>query len=211
MTTPPPQSPNPYTQNPNPYPQGPNPYAQDQQPYGQPQTPAPYPPQAQAQAPYPPQAQAPYPPQAQAPYPPQDGYPQQPGQSGFPPQGAAPYAPVPPQPKRKFSFKMIRLAVVIVIAAGAALFSYISGQHDPDTAKVGDCMHRGSTSDTDPKLEVVKCSDSKAQFIVLAKVSGSYSRTEADTKCAAAAKDFQYQYTQTGKTDFLLCLKDYSK
>ena len=197
MTTPPPQSPNPYTQ-------GPNPYAQDQQPYGQPQTPAPYPPQAQAQTPYPPQAQAPYPPQG--------GYPQQPGQPGFPPEGAAPYAPVPPQPKRKFSFKMIRLAVVIVIAAGAALFSYISGQHDPDTAKVGDCMHRGSTSDTDPKLEVVKCSDSKAQFIVLAKVSGSYSRTEADTKCAAAAKDFQYQYTQTGKgSDFLLCLKDYKK
>jgi len=197
VTTPPPQSPNPYTQ-------GPNPYAQDQQPYGQPQTPAPYPPQAQAQTPYPPQAQAPYPPQG--------GYPQQPGQPGFPPEGAAPYAPVPPQPKRKFSFKMIRLAVVIVIAAGAALFSYISGQHDPDTAKVGDCMHRGSTSDTDPKLEVVKCSDSKAQFIVLAKVSGSYSRTEADTKCAAAAKDFQYQYTQTGKgSDFLLCLKDYKK
>lgn len=197
MTTPPPQSPNPYAQ-------GPNPYAQDQQPYGQPQTAAPHPAQAQAQAPYPPQAQAPYPPQG--------GYPQQPGQPGFPPQGAAPYAPVPPQPKRKFSFKMIRLAVVIVIAAGAAIFSYISGQHDPDTAKVGDCMHRGSTSDTDPKLEVVKCGDSKAQFIVLAKVSGNYSRTEADTKCAAAAKDFQYQYTQTGKgSDFLLCLKDYKK
>ncbi|WP_406124475.1 hypothetical protein [Streptomyces sp. NBC_00989] len=189
MTTPPPQSPNPYAQ-------GPNPYAQDQQPYGQPQTPAPYPPQGQPQAPYPPQG----------------GYPQQPGQPGFPPQGAAPYAPVPPQPKRKFSFKMIRLAVVIVIAAGAAIFSYISSQNDADTAKVGDCMHRGSTSDTDPKLEVVKCSDSKAEFIVLAKVSGNYSRTEADTKCAAAAKDFQYQYTQTGKgSDFLLCLKDYSK
>jgi hypothetical protein len=195
-----------------PPPQSPNPYAQGQQPYGQPQTPAPYPPQAQTPAPYPPQAQAPYPPQGQAPYPPQGGYPQQPGQPGFPPQGEVPYAPVPPQPKRKFSPKMIRLGVIVLIAVGAAIFSFISSQNDADTAKVGDCMHRGSTSDTDPKLEVVKCSDSKAQFIVLAKVSGSYSRTEADTKCAAAAKDFQYQYTQSGKgSDFLLCLKDYSK
>lgn len=191
MTTPPPQSP--------------NPYAQGQQPYGQPQTPAPYPPQAQAQ-------QAPYPPQPQAPYPPQGGYPQQPGQPGFPPQGAAPYPPVPPQPKRKFSFKMIRLVVIIVIAAGAAIFSYISSQDDANTAKVGDCMHRGSTSDTNPNLEVVKCSDSKAQYVVLAKISGTYSETEADAKCSAAAKDFQYSYTESGDgSNFLLCLKDYSK
>lgn len=184
MTTPPPQSP--------------NPYAQGQQPYGQPQ----------AQAPYPPQGGYPQ----QGGYPPQGGYPQQPGQPGFPPQGGAPYAPIPPQPRRRFSFKMIRLAVVIVIAVGAAIFSWISGQHDPDTAKIGDCMHRGSTSDTSPDLKVVKCSDSKAQYVVLAKISGDYSRTEADAKCSAAAKDFQYSYTQTGKgSDFLLCLKDYSK
>ncbi|WUV65637.1 hypothetical protein OG223_26865 [Streptomyces sp. NBC_01478] len=195
MTTPPPQSQNPYAQDPNPYSQG-------QQPFGQPQTPAPYPPQAQSQ-------QAPYPPQPQAPYPPQGGYPQQPGQPGFPPQGGA---PVPPQPKRKFSFKMIRLVVIIVIAAGAAIFSYISSQDDADTAKVGDCMHRGSTSDTNPDLEVVKCSDSKAEYVVLAKISGTYSETAADAKCTAAAKDFQYSYTESGDgSNFLLCLKDYSK
>ncbi|MEV6541149.1 hypothetical protein [Streptomyces sp. NPDC051665] len=204
MTTPPPQSPNPYAQDPNPY-------TQDQQPYGQPQTPAPYPQQAQTPAPYPAQAQAPYPPQAQAPYPPQGGYPQQPGQPGFPPQGG-PYAPVPPQPKRKFSFKAIRLAVVIVIAAGAAIFGYISSQHAAASAKVGDCMHRGSTSDTNPDLKVVKCSDSKAQYTVLAKISGKYSESEADAKCSAAAKDFQYSYTESGDgNNFLLCLKDYSK
>jgi hypothetical protein len=107
---------------------------------------------------------------------------------------------------------MIRLAVVVVIAAGAAIFRYISSQDDADTAKVGDCMHRGSTSDTNPDLEVVKCSDSKAQYTVLAKISGNYSETEADAKCTAAAKDFQYSYTQSGDgSDFLLCLKDYSK
>ncbi|MET7574694.1 hypothetical protein ABZT04_40390 [Streptomyces sp. NPDC005492] len=188
MTTPPPQSQ--------------NPYAQGQQPYGQPQ----------AQAPYPPQAQAPYPPQPQAPYPPQGGYPQQPGQPGFPPQGGVPFAPVPQQPRRRFSFKMIRLAVIIVIAVGGIAYGVISSQDDADTAKVGDCMHRGSTSDTNPDLEVVKCSDSKAQYTVLAKISGNYAEAEANTKCTAAAKDFQYTYTESGDgSDFLLCLKDYSK
>ncbi|MFJ9894056.1 hypothetical protein ACIQPR_12080 [Streptomyces sp. NPDC091280] len=172
MTTPPPQSP--------------NPYAQDQPPHGQPQ--------------------------AQAPYPPQGGYPQQPGQPGFPPQGAAPYAPVPPQPKRRFSPKLIRLAIIIVIGIGAAIYGVISSQNDADTAKVGDCMHRGSSSDTNPDLEVVKCSDSKAQYTVLAKISGKYSETEANDKCSAAAKDFQYSYTESGDgSDFLLCLKDYKK
>ncbi|MFJ9244328.1 hypothetical protein [Streptomyces sp. NPDC101776] len=197
MTTPPPQSQNPYAQDPNPY-------AQGQQPYGG---------QPQAQAPYPPQAQqAPHPQQPQAPYPPQGGYPQQSGQPGFPPQGGAPFAPVPPQPRRRFSFKMIRIAVLIVIAAGVAIFGYISSQDDADTAKVGDCMHRGSTSDTNPDLEVVKCSDTKAQYVVLAKISGTYSETAADAKCTAAAKDFQYSYTESGDgSNFLLCLKDYSK
>ena len=115
-------------------------------------------------------------------------------------------------PSRRFSPKLIKLLVIIVIAIGAAIYSYISSQDDADTAKVGDCMHRGSTNDTNPDLEVVKCSDSKAQYVVLAKISGNYSRTEADTKCTAAAKDFQYSYTQSGDgSDFLLCLKDYSK
>ena len=192
------------TQVTTPPPQSPNPYAQGQQPYGQPQTPTPYPPHAQTPTPYPPQAQAPYPPQG--------GYPQQPGQPGFPPQGAGPYTPIAPQPRRRFRFKLIQLVVIIVIAIGVAVFSYISGRDNADTAKVGDCMHRGSTSDTNPDLEVVKCSDAKAQYTVLAKINGKYSETEANAKCTAAAKDFKYSYTESGDgSDFLLCLKDYSK
>ena len=183
-------------------PQGQNPFAQGQQPYGQPQ----------AQAPYPPQGSAPYPPQGQAPYPPQGGYPQQPGQPGFPQQATAPYAPIPPQPSRKLSFKAIRIIAVIVIAIVAAVVSFITSQNDADTAKVGDCMHRGSTNDSNPDLEVVKCDSSQAQYIVLAKINGNYSETEAQTKCLAAAKDFQYSYTESGDgSDFLLCLKDYKK
>ncbi|MFJ3306061.1 hypothetical protein ACIPSA_23615 [Streptomyces sp. NPDC086549] len=152
------------------------------------------------------------PPQGQAPYPPQDGVPQQ-GQAPYPPQPGAPYAAVPPQPKRKMSFRMIRFIIVILIAIGGAIYGFISSQDDANTAKVGDCMHRGSTNDTDPDLEVVDCKSTKAQYVVLAKVKGEY-KTEAtaSAKCEAAAKDFQYTYTETGDgSDFLLCLKDYKK
>ena len=175
-------------------PQGQNPFAQGQQPYGQPQ------------------GQTPYPPQGSAPYPPQGGYPQQPVQPGFPPQGTAPYAPIPPQPSRKLSPKAIKNIVIIAVVACLAIGGYIASRNDADTAKVGDCMHRGSTNDNNPDLEVVKCDSSQAQYIVLAKVTGNYTETEAQTKCLAAAKDFQYSYTESSDSnDFLLCLKDYKK
>lgn len=154
----------------------------------------------------------PPPPQGQTPYPPQPGYPQQ-GQAPYPPQPGAPYAPVPPQqPKRKISFKTIKLVVVVVIAIGAAITGYISSRDDADTAKVGDCMHRGSTSATDPELEVVDCKSSKAQYVVLAKVEGTYSGTSAQITCDTKAKDTKYVYTETKSgSDFLLCLNDYKK
>ncbi|GAA3795194.1 hypothetical protein GCM10022403_031390 [Streptomyces coacervatus] len=190
MTTPPPQGQNPFA------PQGQPPYG-GQQPYGQPQG------QGQGQAPYPPMVG----------YPEQGPYPQQPGQPGFPPQGTAPYAPFPPQPNRKLSPKAIRIIVVIVIAIIGAFASYITSRDDADTAKVGDCMHRGSTDDSNPDLEVVDCSSSKAQYVVLAKVKGSYTtEIAASAKCEVAAKDFKYTYTESSdSSDFLLCLKDYTK
>ncbi|MFI6373973.1 hypothetical protein [Streptomyces sp. NPDC050546] len=148
--------------------------------------------------------------QPQAPYPPQGGYPQQPGQPGFPPQGG-PYAPVPPQPSgRKLSFKTIKNIVIVIAVAGIAIGGWITSRDDANTAAVGDCMHRGSTSDNNPDLEVVKCSDAKAQYVVLAKIEGSFlTDTLASSKCEAEAKDFQYSYTESGDgKDFLLCLKD---
>ncbi|MDN0199332.1 hypothetical protein [Streptomyces sp. S.PNR 29] len=177
-----------------PPPQGQNPFAQGQQPYGQ----APGAPGAPGQAPYPPQ----------------DGFPQQPGQPGFPQQGAAPYAPVPPQPTgRKLSFKTIKNIVIAVAVVGIAIGGFIASRDDANTAAVGDCMHRGSTNDNDPDLEVVDCKDTKAQYVVLAKIEGSYlTETMASSKCEAEAKDFQYTYTESGDSkDFLLCLKDYKK
>ncbi|MFI8832903.1 hypothetical protein ACIGPN_17975 [Streptomyces afghaniensis] len=149
--------------------------------------------------------------QPQAPYPPQGGYPQQPGQPGFPSQGAGPYAPVPPQPTgRKLSFKTIKNIAIVIAVAGIAIGGYITSRDDAKTAAVGDCMHRGSTNDDNPDLEVVECSDAKAQYVVLAKIEGAYlTQTLASSKCESEAKDFQYTYTESGDgKDFLLCLKD---
>ncbi|SOE72100.1 hypothetical protein SAMN05446589_4303 [Streptomyces sp. OV198] len=159
-----------------PPPQGQNPFAQGQQPYGQP-------------------------PQGQAPYgaPPQ-GYPQQPAQPGFPQQGPIPYAPVAPQrPKR--GVKWYLRIVVVVCALIAAVVGYISSRHDPDTAKVGDCMSISNPdSSTDPGLKVVDCTSPKAKYKVAEKKSDNSGCDR--TKYA--------EYTETGKDDFTLCLSEYS-
>ncbi|MCT9110629.1 hypothetical protein ACFWD7_26445 [Streptomyces mirabilis] len=159
-----------------PPPQGQNPFAQGQQPYGQP-------------------------PQGQAPYgaPPQ-GYPQQPAQPGFPQQGPIPYAPVAPQrPKR--GVKWYLRIVVVVCALIAAVAGYISSRHDPDTAKVGDCMSISNPdSSTDPGLKVVDCTSPKAKYKVAEKKSDNSGCDR--TKYA--------EYTETGKDDFTLCLSEYS-
>ncbi|WP_369196873.1 LppU/SCO3897 family protein [Streptomyces djakartensis] len=149
--------------------------------------------------------------QPQAPYPPQGGVPQQPGQPGFPPPGGA---PLPPQPTgRKLSFKTIKNIVIVLIVAGVAIGGYIASRDDANTAAVGDCMHRGSTNNDDPDLEVVDCKDSAAQYEVLAKIEGKFlTDSLASSKCESEAKDFQYVYTQSGDgKDFLLCLKDHKK
>ncbi|MDX3309056.1 LppU/SCO3897 family protein [Streptomyces sp. NPDC054884] len=162
-------------------------------------------PPPQGQNPFAQQGQQPYgQPEGQAPYPPQGGYPQP---------GAAPFVAVPPEPpRRKVSFKLIKNIVIVVAVLGAAIGAYISNQDDAQTAAVGDCMHRGNSSDNDPDLEVVKCDSTEAQYIVLAKVKGTYTQLTAESKCKAEAKDFEYSYTETGDgSNFLLCLKDYKK
>lgn len=155
----------------------------------------------------PPQGQNPFAQQGQQPY----GPPQ--GQAPYPPQPTAPYGAVPPAPpSRKVSFKMIKNVVIVLAVVGAGIAAFISSQDDANTAAVGDCMHRGSTDNNNPDLEVVECSSTKAQYVVLAKVKGDFSAISAETKCSEKAKDFQYSYTETGDgSNFLLCLKDYSK
>ncbi|MBC2902906.1 LppU/SCO3897 family protein [Streptomyces cupreus] len=160
----------------------------------------------------PPQGQNPFA-QGQNPYAQPEGQAPYPQQPGFPQQGAAPYAPVPPeQPRRKLSFKTIKNIVIGVAVVSVIVGGYIASQDDAAAAAVGDCMHRGSTDDNNPDLEVVECSSSDAQYEVLAKIEGSFSGLTAETQCEAKAKDFQYVYTESGDgSDFLLCLKDYKK
>ncbi|MEU9214104.1 hypothetical protein AB0D27_40995 [Streptomyces sp. NPDC048415] len=163
-----------------PPPQGQNPFAQGQQPYGQP-----------------PQGQAPYGQQPPQGYPQQPGHPQQPG---FPQQATAPYAPVPPQRPKRGIKQYLRIGIVVVglIAAGVG---YLASRHDPDTAKVGDCM---SISDPNnaahPGLKVVDCSNSTAKYKVAQK----------KTDNSGCDRTKYAEYTQTGSTDFTLCLTPYS-
>ncbi|MGC4980052.1 MULTISPECIES: LppU/SCO3897 family protein [unclassified Streptomyces] len=144
----------------------------------------------------PPQGQNPFaqgqPPQGENPFaqgqPPQ-GYPQQPG-AGF--------APVPPQrPKR--SIKQYLRGGIVVVAVIAAGVGYLASRHDPDTAKVGDCMSISNPdSSTDPGLKVVGCGDAKAKFKVAQK------KTD-DSGCDRTK---YAEYTETGKNDFTLCLEE---
>ncbi|WP_151477328.1 LppU/SCO3897 family protein, partial [Streptomyces albicerus] len=145
------------------------------------------------------------PPQGQNPFaqgqPPQGNpYGQQPPQ-GHPQQPAAPYTPVPPQqPKRGFK-KYLRVGIVVIalIVAGAG---YLASRDDAQAAKVGDCMSIGNPdSATDPELEVVDCSNSKAAYKVEDKKSD-------DSGCDRTK---YAEYTETGGgSDFTLCLSEYS-
>ncbi|WAZ22843.1 hypothetical protein STRCI_004142 [Streptomyces cinnabarinus] len=149
----------------------------------------------------PPQGQNPFA-QGQNPYAQPQG--QAPQQPGFPQQGAAPYAPVPPeQPRRKLSFKTIKNIVIGVAVVSVIVGGYIASRDDANTAKVGDCMSISDPdSTTDPGLEVVDCSDSKAKYKVAEKKDGTIEGCDR-TKYS--------EYTETGGSDeFTLCLADYT-
>lgn len=155
-----------------PPPQGQNPYAQGQPPQGQPGQP--------------PQGQNPYGQQ------PPQGYPQQP---------AAPYAPVPPQQPKRGIKKYLRFAipVVVLLVAGGG---WLASRDDAESAKVGDCMSIGNPeSATEPDLEVVDCSNSKAAYKV----------EQKKTDDSGCDRNKYAEYTQTGGgSDFTLCLSEYS-
>jgi len=113
-----------------------------------------------------------------------------------------PGAPVPPAPSRRPKFKTIKNVVIVVAALVAVIGGWIASRDDADTAKVGDCMSIGNpSSSTDPDLEVVDCSSSKAKYKVEQKKdnSGGCDRTK------------YAEYTESGKgTNLTLCLSPYS-
>lgn len=157
----------------------------------------------------PPQGQNPFAqgaPQGQNPYAAQG---QPAGQTPYPQQNG-PYAPVPPQqPSSKWTFKKIKNIVIPIAVVALIVGGWIASRDDAQAAAVGDCMHQGSTSSTDPDLEVVKCSSADAQYKVTGRVKGTFSGLTAQNKCSEETKDFEMVYTQSGDgEDFVLCLKE---
>ncbi|GAU66746.1 translation initiation factor IF-2 [Streptomyces sp. NBRC 110611] len=198
MTTPP-QGQNPYGQ--APYPQ--QPYGQ--QPYGQ----SPYPPAPAPQPPYgqPPQGGYPYPQQPQAPYgppQPQPGYPVPPQQPHM--QGGAPVPP--PQPAKRRSVKGILRGIGAVVAVIVVAVAWFSSQDNASSAEAGDCVHKSSSS-LDDGLEVVDCSDTKAQYKVTAVHNGT-----SDTSVCPAGEPSYVKTTHRRRradTAMVLCLTTVKK
>ncbi|WP_179852624.1 MULTISPECIES: LppU/SCO3897 family protein [unclassified Streptomyces] len=131
--------------------------------YGQPPQPAPPgygPPPAYGQQPYgqPPHGQSPY---GQAPY----GQQPPAGPYGHP----QPAAPAPAAPAKKLGTKS-KLKAVGLVGGGIALaVGYFVAGPSVSSAKPGDCVRVSGSRD----VEIVKCTDSKANYRVLSKFEGT--------------------------------------
>ncbi|MFI2607963.1 hypothetical protein [Kitasatospora sp. NPDC018619] len=174
-----------------PAPQGPPGYgpppAYGQQPYGQP-------PNGQ-----PPYGQPPYgqPPYGQQPY----------GQPGPNPYGqqqppAHPYGPPQPAPAAKRGLRS-KLRIVGVLGGCVALaVGYFVAGPSVSSAKPGDCVQASGTRD----VEIVKCTDSKANYRVLAKFEG----TTDMTRCRQTPQTTSVVSGKSGrrwnKKRYVLCL-----
>jgi hypothetical protein len=163
----------------------------------------------------PPPGQSPYGPPPQAGY----GYPQQPPQPGaVPPQGGFGQAPggypppgpgypqggfpPPAAPKRgmsRLAIRLIVLGVVIVVGIVVAVLNH----NDAESVKAGDCMQNTGTDDN-PDMKQRDCSDSRATYVVLKKISGSTDTTKCDNVPGDKAA---YYETENGSS-FMLCLGD---
>ncbi|MFH8380027.1 hypothetical protein ACH4E7_03655 [Kitasatospora sp. NPDC018058] len=152
--------------------------------YGQP---------AYGQQPY---AQAPY---GQAPYGQPQPYAQQPpaGAYGYPQPGPTPAAP----PAKR----SVRSKLRIVGAAGgcvALAVAYFVAGPSVSSAKVGDCVQVSGYSD----IEIVKCTDSKANYKVLAKFTG----TTDVNRCQQTPQTTRTVYGKSGRrwntNRYVLCL-----
>ncbi|MEV7466626.1 hypothetical protein AB0O20_08955 [Streptomyces kronopolitis] len=189
MTTPPHQGAHPYGQ----APYGQQPYGQP--PYGQspyPQAPAPHPSYV------PPQGGYGHPAQPQAPYGQQPGYPMAPPQPFM--QGGSP-AP-PPRPARRSARTVLR-GIGLIIGLILIAVAWISSMDDAESAEVGDCVHKSSSS-LDDGLEVVDCGTSKAQYKVTAVHDGA-----TDTSVCPAGQPAYVKETHRRRradTAMVLCL-----
>ncbi|MFG3051160.1 hypothetical protein ACGFZP_09435 [Kitasatospora sp. NPDC048239] len=216
MSTPP----NPYGQPPQyGYPQGPpapqpygapapQPYGAPAPQYGPPQAvPAGYGhPQPQPQ-PAPPAYGYPAPaPQPAPPYGQQPPYGAPPGGQppyGQPPQYGHPQAPQPPAaPARKTGAKAKLKVVGIVLGGIALIVGYFVSGPSVSSAKVGDCVKASGSRDVD----IVKCTDSKANYKVLAKFTDSTDTTRCRQTAGTTSTVSGKSGRRWNKKRYVLCL-----
>ncbi|WP_431961987.1 LppU/SCO3897 family protein [Actinacidiphila sp. bgisy160] len=124
------------------------------------------------------------------------------------PQGGNPYSvpgPPVPAPARRVSVKAIVRGIAGLVVIGFVVYGgYTVWFGGAATADAGDCLHAGNAAATgvisvgDPEFEIVDCGDTKAQFKVVSRQSGT------DGTC-----DDPYRtYSQGGAgRDFTLCLE----
>ncbi|MFJ8431806.1 hypothetical protein ACIQ9P_10930 [Kitasatospora sp. NPDC094019] len=175
-------------------------------PYGQPQpVPAGY-----GAPPPPPGYGYPAAPQAAQPYPPQPGpypaapppYPQAPGPYGPPSPHGYPPAAAQPGPAAKGRGRARLKAVGLVLGVIALIVGYFVTGPSVSSAKAGDCVKTSGTRD----VSVVKCTDSKANYKVLAK----FDSTTDTGRCREAAGTTSTVSGKSGrrwnKKRYVLCL-----
>jgi hypothetical protein len=156
---------------------------------GQPTTPA----QPQQQ---PPPAPGAVPPSASVPPAPPAGY----GQAA--PTGYE--LPTPPK-KKSAALRIGRIvaSVVVVILIGVGWKAFQDHNATASAPEKGACVHATDTATTNPKVKKVDCSDTDADYLVLAKISGG-SSTSCDTVTGTEAA---FSSTRGSKTLYVLCLK----
>ncbi|WP_316522262.1 LppU/SCO3897 family protein [Kitasatospora brasiliensis] len=195
-------------------------------PYGQPAAPPPY------GAPVPPPYGAPVPPPA-APYGPPPGYGQppqpappgygpppppaygqqpppygQPGPSPYGQPGPNPYGPpqpapaMPPAPAAKSGIRS-KLRIVGLVGGCAALaVGYFVAGPSVSSAKPGDCVHATGSRD----VEIVKCTDTKANYRVLSKFEGTTDMTRCNQTPQTTSVVSGKSGRRWNKKRYVLCL-----
>ncbi|GAA2880703.1 hypothetical protein GCM10010443_49760 [Actinoplanes cyaneus] len=141
---------------------------------------------------------------------------------GYPPPGAAgfpPPAPVEPAKKSggKKALSILGVIVIFLVILGAkvGLRSLFNGGDPTKDAKAGDCISVSenlSDKETKTEADIVECSDSKAKFVVLAKVPGTddVNGTACDSFFKETDKDPAILSSPVGsdaKDKYLLCVK----
>ncbi len=163
------------------------------------------------------------PPPQNAPYPPGPGGPQgQPGgpQYGMPPgppqgqyggmppgppQGQYGMPPAPPQKNLK-KRRIISLTILAILVIVGIVFGIKAAKSNPDAAKPGDCVSRGSAED----IKVVDCAGTKAAYKVVGKVEDK-TQVQFDLSTASICKPFTgaksaFWKGKVGEAGYVLCL-----